>query len=123
MMTTTTTSDFGDEHVGRVGQVWERHHARLRRYFLAQLGGAAEADRCVQETIYRFFVFARRRAWEEASGRAAVYVMRIAAVLCSEKLAERRRLAGARKCDDVEGADRRVEAEAVRAVRERLGFK
>lgn len=117
---TTSIRNAGDDYGGRVGRVCESQYARLWRYFLIQLGDAPEADRCVRETLYRFFVFAGRRRWEEVAGHVQGCVMRMAVGVCSEKLAERRRLADARGDDDGEGALRRMTEEAARAVRERL---
>ena len=58
-------TNVGDDYSGRVAQVCEKHYARLRHYFLTQLGSASEADHCARETIYRFFIFAGSRRWEE----------------------------------------------------------
>ncbi|HEX8146543.1 MAG TPA: hypothetical protein VF591_04990 [Pyrinomonadaceae bacterium] len=117
------TSNVGDDYGARVGQVCDEHYARLRHYFLTQLGSAPEADYCVRETIYRFFVFARGRRWEELAEHVPGCVMRTAALLCSEKLEERRRLADARRDDDSENALRGMAEEAARAVQERLRFR
>lgn len=112
--------NVGDDYMRRVAQVCETHYARLRHYFMTQLGGAPEADRCARETVYRFFVSAGGR-WEEVAEHVPACLMRTAAVLCREQLEERRRLARARKADD-ESALRRMAEEATRAVQERLRF-
>jgi DNA-directed RNA polymerase specialized sigma24 family protein len=73
-----------------VGLVYEEHYGRLRHYFLLQIGDAAEAEACVHETIRRFFFFMEDRNWEAEVKYISIYLMRIAGLLCSRKLAEKR---------------------------------
>jgi hypothetical protein len=77
-----------EEHSRHIGQVYQENYARLRHYFQAQLGNAAEADVCVHETIRCFFFFMEDRCWEADAEYVPVYLMRIAGgLLCSKKLA------------------------------------
>ena len=80
-----------EDHVQYIGQVYQEHGARLRHYFLVQLGDTSEVDDCVQETICRFFFFMEDRQWEAETKYISVYLMRIAGLLCSRKLAEKRK--------------------------------
>lgn len=79
--------DVGEEHSQYVGQVYQEHYGKLHHYFLALLGDASEADACVQETIRRFFFFMEDRCWESDMEYMPVYLMRIAGMICSKKLA------------------------------------
>jgi len=87
---TLSMINASEEHSLHIGQVYQEHYARLRRYFLAQLGNASVADACVQETIRRFFFFMEDRCWETDAEYIPVYLMRIAGFLCSRRLAEKR---------------------------------
>jgi DNA-directed RNA polymerase specialized sigma24 family protein len=109
-----------EEHNHYVGQVYEEHYARLRRYFLTQLHDAAEADECAHETISRLFSFMKDKEWE--AEYVFVYLMRIAGRVCTRKLNEK----GARRAACLDGKGRglfdRIRAEVAGAVRERSNF-
>lgn len=68
--------------------VFEKYHRRLRRYFLVQLGDAAEVETCVEETVSRLFDFMKSRRWEQEADNINAYLMRIAFGVCSRKQAE-----------------------------------
>lgn len=81
-----------EDHIQYIGQIYQKYYARLRHYFLIQLGDVSEADKCVHETIRLFFFFMEERQWreEEEAEYISVYLMRIAGPLCSRKLIEKR---------------------------------
>jgi hypothetical protein len=91
-MNTGTMSTSG-EYSLYIGQVYQRHNARLRSNFLSQLGDETEADECLQETLRHFFFFMQDRCWESEAHLVDVYVMRIAGAVCSRRLARKRALA------------------------------
>jgi DNA-directed RNA polymerase specialized sigma24 family protein len=78
-------------HSKYIVEVYQEHYARLRHYFLRHLENTCEAEDCVQETINRFFFFMDDRDWEAEAEYISVYLMRIAGLICSRKLAEKRR--------------------------------
>lgn len=85
------TVNAGEEHSRYVGQVYQKHYATLRRYFLTQLGDAAEAEAGVNETLRLFFLFMEDKSWESHARHARVYLLRIAGgLVCSEKFAAKR---------------------------------
>src|SRR5437016_5225667 len=83
------TINASEDHSQYVGQVYQEHYARLRHYFLIQLGNASEADDCVHETLRRLFFFMEERDWEAEAEYIFVYLMRIAGGICSKKLGEK----------------------------------
>jgi hypothetical protein len=86
-----STGSVSEEHSQYIGQIYQEHYPRLRHYFLMQLGDASEADECIHETIRLFFFFMEERQWEEEKAEyISVYLMRIAGLLCSRKLIEKR---------------------------------
>jgi DNA-directed RNA polymerase specialized sigma24 family protein len=80
----------GEDHVRYIGQVYQEQYAKLRRYFLIQLGSSSEADERVHETMRRLFFFMEDRDWEAEAEYIPVYLMRIAGFICSRRLAEKR---------------------------------
>jgi hypothetical protein len=89
-----------------------------------QLGDTSEADDCVHETIRRFFFFMEDRNWEAEAEYMNVYLMRIAGLLCSRKLAEKRsRFAGSLVNDGNKSSFNKVRVEAIQTIKERLQFK
>lgn len=87
---TIATINASEDQSQYVGQVYQEQYARLRRYFLTQLGDGDEADKCVHETLRRLFFFMEDRDWEAEAEYVPVYLMRIAGFLCSRKLGEKR---------------------------------
>jgi hypothetical protein len=85
-----TTINVSEEQSQYVGQVYEEHYARLRRYFQLQLSDTPEADAGVQETLRHFFFFMEDRCWEAEAEFIDVYIMRIAGAVCSRRLARKR---------------------------------
>ena len=81
--------DSVGDHSQYVEQVYEKHHARLLRYFRVQFGHPSEAEEYVQETICRFFLFMRGRCWENEVEYIPGYLIRLAGIFCMEKLAEK----------------------------------
>jgi DNA-directed RNA polymerase specialized sigma24 family protein len=79
-----------EAHSQYIGQVTQEHYARLRHYFLIQLGDASEADECVEETMRHFFFFMEERQWEEETEYISDYLMKIAGLLWSRKVIEKR---------------------------------
>lgn len=112
--------DASDDQCQYVGQVYEEQYARLRRYFLRQLGDGPEADECARETVRRLFFFMEDRDWEAESEYIPVYIMRIAGLLCSRRLRER----GSRRPGEGghDGFFNGIGAVAVAAVMERVGL-
>lgn len=88
--------NVSEDHSQYVGQVYQKYYARLRHYFLTQLGDVREAEGCVNETFRRFFFFMEEREWEAEAEYIFVYLMRIAGLLCSRKLGEMRSQRAAR---------------------------
>jgi DNA-directed RNA polymerase specialized sigma24 family protein len=86
---TITTINASEDHNHYIGQVYQEHYAKLRHYFLIQLGSISEADDCVQATIRYFFFFMEDRCWETDVEYIPVYLMRIAGSLCSRRLAKK----------------------------------
>lgn len=111
----------GAEPGQHVEQVYDGHHARLRHYFLRQIGDRSEAEACVQETFGRFFLFIKRRQWEQEAPYIPVYLMRIAGLLCLEKLTEKGPLR-AESLDEParDAASGWTRDEAIRSIRKRL---
>lgn len=87
---TINAGSVSEDHSQYVGQIYREHYGRLHHYFMSQLGDAAVADECVDETVRHFFFFMEERQWEEEEQYIFVYLMRIAGLLCSRKLAARR---------------------------------
>mgnify|MGYP001143766971 CR=1 FL=1 len=71
------------------GQFYQEHYARLRHYFLMQLGDTSEANDCTQETLRYFFFFMEDRCWAREAQHIPVYLMRLAGSVCTSRLAER----------------------------------
>lgn len=112
--------NVSEDHSQYVGQVYQEHYARLRHYFLSQLGDVCEAESCVHETFRRFFFFMEEREWEAEAEYFFVYLMRIAGLLCSRKLGEMR----SQHAADLNGNGRnslfnKVRAEAAGVMKER----
>ncbi|HEV7891703.1 MAG TPA: hypothetical protein VGP08_13765 [Pyrinomonadaceae bacterium] len=89
-MTTAPIDSLGDRGP-RACRMREEQRARLRHYFLRQLGSAREADDCVRETVRRLRDFMEGRRWEDETGRVLARVMRTAAALCAERLEDKGR--------------------------------
>jgi hypothetical protein len=121
---TITTIDADEDHSQYVGQVYQEHYPRLRHYFLVQLGDPSEADDLVQETMRHFFFFMEDRHWEGEAEYVPAHLMKIAGLLCSRKLAEKRSRRAA-DLGDIEsnGLLNKIRAEAVRTIKERMEFK
>jgi DNA-directed RNA polymerase specialized sigma24 family protein len=120
---TIATINASEEHSQYIGQVYQKHYARLRHYFLTQLNSASEADDCVQETFRRFFFFMEDRCWEADAKYIHIYLMRIAGLLCSRKLSETR-APHATKADNSRRNSlfNKVRAEAAGVMKERGEF-
>jgi hypothetical protein len=104
-----------EEQSQYVGQVYQEHYARLRDYFLPQLGDASEADACIEETFNLLFFFMEDRPWEAEAEYIPSHLMKIAGLLCSKRLAAK----GARRAGRFrDGLLGRLGGGAVRAVRE-----
>jgi hypothetical protein len=119
-----TNINASEEQSQYIGQVYQEHYARLRHYFLTQLGNTSEADDCVQETIRHLFFFMEERCWEAEAEYIPVYLMRIAGLLCSRKLAEKR-LQSANNLDGNESNSLfdKVRIAVIRTMKERIEFK
>jgi len=85
---TIATIDANEDHSQYIGEVYEEYYGQLRQYFMKQIGNTTEVDNCVQETIRLLFIFMQDRSWEVEVEFIYVYLMRIAGLLCSRKLAE-----------------------------------
>jgi DNA-directed RNA polymerase specialized sigma24 family protein len=121
---TISTINSSEEHSQHIGQIYREYYARLRRYFLAQLGNASEADHCAQETIRCFFFFMEDRCWEADAEYIPVYLMRIAGFLCSRKLAEKRlRRSNSLDCSENNNLFNKVKNEVVQAINEFTSFR
>lgn len=120
---TISTINASEEHSQHIGQVYREHYARLRRYFLAHLGDASEADQCAQETIRRFFFFMEDRCWETDVEYIPVYLMRIAGFLCSRRLAEKR----VRRSNSLKGENNsllnKIKNKVIQAINELAEFR
>jgi hypothetical protein len=81
----TTNLYAADERGRRFEEVFDKYHARLRRYFSVQLGDGPEADACAAEAVRRLFDFMEGREWGYVNGR----LMIIAFGVCSDREAER----------------------------------
>lgn len=120
---TVQTVNAGEDQTQYVAQIYQEQYARLLRYFLRQLGNAAEAEACVQETIRRLFYFMEDRDWESESEYVPVYLMRIAGLVCSRKLREgRSKLQERFDRNAGRGLLNRIRTEAVETVKERIEF-
>ncbi len=120
---TIATIHADEDQSQYIGTVYQQYSDRLRRYFLIQLGDPSEADNCVQETMRRFFFFLEDRDWEAEAEYISVYLMRIAGLICSRKLAEKRRQC-ADNSDDTENNSifMSLQTLAFQAVKERIEF-
>jgi DNA-directed RNA polymerase specialized sigma24 family protein len=121
---TTATINVSYDHSQYVEQVYDKHSARLKYYFLRQIGDVSEAEDCAQETLCRFFVFIGRRQWEKEVEYIPVYLMRIAGLLCLERLAEKK----SQCADSVDEHERsslpdKIRDDAIRSIKERLQLK
>lgn len=110
-----------DDHIRFVEHVYEKQHARLLRYFWVQLGDISEAEDCIQETIYRFFLLMVGRCWSNEMEYISVRLMKLAAILCMEKLAETK-LQDVDSLDDSEHPDgfNKIRDAAICSIKERL---
>lgn len=112
--------DVGEEHSQYVGHVYQEHYAKLRDYFLTQFNSASEADACVQETISRFFFFMEDRCWEADAQYVPVYLMRIAGLICSKKLAAKHARSKRPGSDVVFKLFNKISNEVVQIIEERV---
>lgn len=114
--------NVSEDHSQYVGQVYQEHCARLRHYFLTQLGDVREAESCVNETFRHFFFFMEDRDWETEAEFIRVYLMRIAGRICSRRLGE----LGPRRTANLnsmrETLFNKVRTEAIATMKERLEF-
>lgn len=120
---TLETINASEDQSQYIAQVYQRHYARLRGYFLTQLGNVTEAEECIHETINRLFFFMEERDWESEAEYIPVYLMRIAGLLCSRKLSEKR----SRGSSDLGHGGRRslfnkIREEALETMKERMEF-
>jgi DNA-directed RNA polymerase specialized sigma24 family protein len=121
---TIGTINTSEDHSRYIGQVYQEQYARLQRYFLIQLGDSSEADDCVQETIRRLFFFMEDRNWEAEAEYIPVYLMRIAGLLCSRKLAEKRsQRAASLSNNENNSLFVKIKIEMIKALKERVEFK
>jgi hypothetical protein len=81
------TINASEEQSHYVGHVYQEHYARLRNYFLLQLGDTAEVETCVQETFPHFFFFMAERCWEAEAERIHDHFMKMAGLIKARKLA------------------------------------
>jgi hypothetical protein len=120
---TTATIHAGANQSQYIRHIYHEHYARLRHYFLIQLDDASRANACVQETMRHFFFFMEDRDWEAEAEYIFVYLMRIAGLICSRALAEKKR-----KCEDTSdksesyGSFSALRPLVLQAVKERLEF-
>lgn len=120
---TLETIKASEDQSQYIAQVYQQHYARLQRYFLTQLGNVTEAEECIHETINRLFFFMEERDWESEAEYIPVYLMRIAGLLCSRKLSEKRSGGpselghGGRR-----GLFNKIRVEAREAMKERIDF-
>jgi DNA-directed RNA polymerase specialized sigma24 family protein len=113
------TSDNFSQYVE---QVYEKYYSRLQYYFLRQLGNLSEAEACVQDTIYRCFVFMQALRPEEQVDCMNVYLMRIASGLCLQKLVEKRwqRVDKFDEDNDQNSMFNKIRDESIKSMKERL---
>lgn len=117
------TINTSEDQSQYVGQVYQQHYARLRHYFLTQLGDASEAEDCVHETIRRLFFFMEERDWEADKKYIPVYLIRIAGLLCSKRLGEKRaRRSAVPSYNARRGLFNKIRTAAVEAMKERVEF-
>lgn len=118
------TINASEDHNHYVGQVYEEHYGRLLHYFLVQIGDTSEADNCVHETIRRLFFFMENRDWEAEAEYINVYLMRIAGLLCTRKLAEKRSQGALSLADNGNKSSfNKIRDEVLQTIKERLQFK
>lgn len=119
MITATMNVDHDLERY--IDQVYEKQHAGLLRYFRVQLGNISEAEDCVQETIYRFFLFMKGRCWDKEMEYISVRLMKRAGILCMEKLREKQPQS-MHSLDDSKSPDsfNEIKAAAINSIKERL---
>ena len=120
---TIATINASEEQSQYAGQIYQEHYARLRQYFLTQLDNASEADDCVQKTMRHLFFFMEDRDWEAEAEYISVYLMRIAGLLCSRKLREKRSQRAAHPVDNT-GISllNKIRTRAVAVVKECIEF-
>lgn len=120
---TFETINASEDQSQYVAQIYQQHYARLQHYFLIQLGSVAEAENCIHETISRFFFFMEERDWEAEAEYIPVYLMRIAGLLCSRKLSEKRSRGLSRfDYDRHRNLLNRIREEALATMKERIEF-
>ena len=117
---TIVNFDASEDQSHHVAKVYQEQYAGLRHYFLIQLGDGPEVERCIQETMRRFFFFMEDRDWEAEAEYVHVYLMRIAGLLCSRMLGEKRSGRAVGRLEGGKGLFNKVRAEVIRAVRERV---
>ena len=115
---TVVNIDASEDQSHHVAKFYQEQYARLRHYFLTQLGDDAEAERCIQETVRHFFYFMEDRDWEAEAEYIPVYLMRIAGQLCSKRMGEK----ASGRAEENKGLFNKVRAEVIRAVKERIEF-
>jgi DNA-directed RNA polymerase specialized sigma24 family protein len=118
------TINASEEHNQYIGQVYQEHYATLRHYFQTQLDDNSEADDCVHETIRRFFFFMEDRHWETEAEYISVYLKRIAGLLCTRKLVEKKahHMSGLEH-NEHHGLFSKIRTEAIRTIKERIEFR
>jgi DNA-directed RNA polymerase specialized sigma24 family protein len=121
-MTTATIKTSRDQSL-YIEQVFENHCPRLRHYFLRQTGNTSLADDCVRETMSRFFIFMKDRDWTEEMEAIPGYLLRIAAILCSEKLTERSQDPSRPVSHENKSLFNKMTDEAIQTGRERIQYK
>lgn len=119
---TITNINTSEDQSQYIGQVYQEYYAKLRHYFLTQLGDEAIADDCVQETMRRFFFFMEDRNWEAEAEYVSVYLMRIAGFIYSRKLAEKTRKHAQRLDDETNRLFPNLRDLAVQVMKERVEF-
>src|ERR1041384_5697363 len=112
-----------DDHSRYIEQIYEEYYAKLQKYFLTQLGDVSEAHDSVQETIRRFFFFMEERHWEAEAEFIPVYLMRIAGLLCSRRLAEKRSQAHIVDGNENNSFFNRIRTQTIQTIKERIQFK
>lgn len=119
---TIDTINASENHSQHVAQVYQEQYARLRHYFLVQLGDGSEVEDCIQETLRRFFFFMEDRDWETEAEYLSVYIMRIAGLLCSRRLREQRTNCTPHCGNKSNYLLNKIRAEAHRTIKERIEF-
>jgi DNA-directed RNA polymerase specialized sigma24 family protein len=118
---TIATVNASEDQSQYVGQVYQQEYARLEHYCRTQLGDTPEAEACVHETIRRFFFFMEERDWEAEAEIIPVYLIRIAGLICSRKLGEKRLRRSARpECNTRRGLFNKIRTEAAETMKERI---